>query len=299
MTESPAIEPDDFRFRLLCDMWSHESDLIDAGSDVGLHGGACGQFCGFEVFDTCDGGQGHQRTCDGEFDKFVVVLGDSRAEYWKPIVALCLYYRLRQYIGFDSYFLFRLRPKSGRTSPGRTSASRLAVRPAASSSHATAAMAALSVQSSGGAMNSSMRSLRHMVLSAVGMDHLQRLPHAQAGVLQQSDCLAAFFDHDFDRGSLESGGEVGDQFRWCAGELIWSGDSAGCVEHGGFESGEAEVQFSGVQQRARHAESVGVSGGGSLLNGGATGVGQSKNPGGLVEGFSGGVIGGTADQSAV
>lgn len=166
MTESPAIEPDDFRFRLLCDMWSHESDLIDAGSDVGLHGGACGQFCGFEVFDTCDGGQGHQRTCDGEFDKFVVVLGDSRAEYWKPIVALCLYYRLRQYIGFDSYFLFRLRPKSGRTSPGRTSASRLAVRPAASSSHATAAMAALSVQSSGGAMNSSMRSLRHMVLSA-------------------------------------------------------------------------------------------------------------------------------------
>ena len=72
MTESPAIEPDDFRFRLLCDMWSHESDLIDAGSDVGLHGGACGQFCGFEVFDTCDGGQGHQRTCDGEFDKFVV-----------------------------------------------------------------------------------------------------------------------------------------------------------------------------------------------------------------------------------
>lgn len=103
---------------------------------------------------------------DGSHEHGLLVGSFGHAEYWQRIVGLCLNFRLRQYIGFDSYFLFRLRPKSGRTSPGRTSASRLAVRPAASSSHATAAMAALSVHSSGGAMNSSMRSLRHMVLSA-------------------------------------------------------------------------------------------------------------------------------------
>lgn len=102
---------------------------------------------------------------DGSQEHGLLAGSFGHAEYWQRIVGLCLNFRLRQYIGFDSYFLFRLRPKSGRTSPGRTSASRLAVRPAASSSHATAAMAALSVHSSGGAMNSSMRSLRHMVLS--------------------------------------------------------------------------------------------------------------------------------------
>ncbi len=65
-----------------------------------------------------------------------------------------------------AYFPALPRPKSGRTSPGRTSASRLAVRPAASNSHATAAIAALSVHNSGGAMNSSIRSLRHMEVRA-------------------------------------------------------------------------------------------------------------------------------------
>lgn len=54
-----------------------------------------------------------------------------------------------------------------------------------------------------------------------------------------------------------------------------------------------------MQQRARHAESVGVSCCGSLLNGGASGVGQSEDSGGLVEGFSGSVIGCTSDQAAV
>lgn len=89
VTEWFAIEPDDFRFCSLCELWSPESDLPDAGADVGLHGGVCGEFWGFEVFDTCDGGQGHQRTCDGEFDKFVVFLGDSRAKYRGQIFGKC------------------------------------------------------------------------------------------------------------------------------------------------------------------------------------------------------------------
>lgn len=67
---------------------------------------------------------------------------------------------------------------------------------------------------------------------------------AQAGVFQQPDCLSAFFDHDFDGCSLEAGGEVGDQFGRCAGELIRAGDAACGVEHSGFKSGETEVQFS-------------------------------------------------------
>jgi len=69
-------------------------------------------------------------------------------------------------------------------------------------------------------------------------------PDAQAGVLQLSHCVATFFNHDFDCGSLESGGQIGHQFGRSAGELVWSGDPAGGVEHGGFESREAEVKFS-------------------------------------------------------
>lgn len=90
--------------------------------------------------------------------------------------------------------------------------------------------------------------------------------HAQPRVIQLSEGQAAFFDHDFDRGGLESCGQIGDQFGRSAGELIGAGDPASGVEYGGFESGETEVKFARVQQRSWHAKAAGVTGCGGLLN---------------------------------
>ena len=146
--------------------------------------------------------------------------------------------------------------RPGRTSPAVTSISRSATWPAASFGSAIPAIAALSVQSESGGMNSSTPELGRHRREPLAKPRVGRHAAADPQPLQcrSAERLAGLGDQDVDDRLLEARGHVGDSFGGGVRQSIAGVLAVEGVKDGGLEAGEAEDQPLVVQERPGKGE---------------------------------------------
>ena len=97
-----------------------------------------------------------------------------------------------------------------------------------------------------------------------------------------------FGNKDIDHGFLEGGAEVREAV---GGVFPKRGEQ---IEHGGFETAEAEGEIAAVLHAAGEIEGGGVAGAGEFVDLRTAGVGETKHAGDFIKGLAGGVVAGAA-----